>query len=186
MVGCRLGVGTLGSKGSSRAWSIFSVAVLVNFPWEPAQARLYVGTDGAGIAPCVCLVASLVDGALVLLIYAVGVVVFRQRAWFMAPGHSGCALIAAAGFPISIAIEWITVYVTRLWAYSPNIRSYSDSGLGSHLSRRCWCSPSAFLIAAAWNRQHDGSKLLGSFDRKRVLHRRCEYFDVVSRSKLPG
>ena len=50
--------------GTLRLWSIFSVAVLVNYPWELAQARLYVGTDGADIAPWLCIVASLVDGAL--------------------------------------------------------------------------------------------------------------------------
>ncbi len=81
------------------------MAVLLHYPWERAQARLYVGTGGADIAPWLCTVASLVDGALVLLIYAVGVVVFRQREWFMIPGVSGYALMAAAGFLISVGIE---------------------------------------------------------------------------------
>lgn len=135
-----------------RLWSIFSVAVLVNYPWELAQARLYVGTDGADIAPWLCIVASLVDSALVLLIYAVGVVLFSQRGWFVAPGFSGYALMAAAGFLISISMEWITVYGTRIWAYSPNMPLVPGLGIGvAPLAQMLLLPPLIFYFVAAWH-----------------------------------
>lgn len=152
--------------GTLRLWSIFSVAVLVNYPWELAQARLYVGTDGADIAPWLCIVASLVDGALVLLIYAVGVVVFSQRGWFVAPGFSGYALMAAAGILISISIEWITVYGTRIWAYSPNMPLVPGLGIGvTPLIQMLVLPPFIFHVLTKWNRYTRSSQLANDITR---------------------
>ena len=51
--------------------AIFVVAVLGNYPWELAQAPLYVGMESFRAVWWHCFVASLGDGLLVLGIFAI-------------------------------------------------------------------------------------------------------------------
>src|SRR5215831_2988344 len=65
---------------------IFVVSVLFNYPWELAQAPLYVGLGQFRTIAWHCFVASLGDGLLVLVIFATGWAGLRQYTWFV---HSG-------------------------------------------------------------------------------------------------
>jgi len=51
---------------------MYVVAVLFNYPWERVQSSLYVGMYGANAASWLCLLASLIDGLLVLVIFLLG------------------------------------------------------------------------------------------------------------------
>lgn len=65
---------------------LFVVSVLVNYLWEVAQAPLYKGMNNFSVVWWHCGLAVLVDGLLVLLIYAAGWAVLRRRDWFAQPG----------------------------------------------------------------------------------------------------
>lgn len=55
---------------SRRSLAIFVIAVAVNYVWELAQAPLYGPMEGA--IWWHCFVASIGDGVIVLLIFAIG------------------------------------------------------------------------------------------------------------------
>lgn len=104
----------------SRMLSIlFAVAVMLNYPWELAQAPLFAGHEDFTSIWWHCFVASLGDGVLVLLIYAIGWLAWRRRNWFEHPGKRGYALMLVSGLTIAAAIEWIAVHVLQRWTYLP-------------------------------------------------------------------
>lgn len=61
-----------------RVSAIFVVAVALNYVWELAQSPLYRGMGDFSRMLWHCFVASLGDGALILLIFAAGRAVFRR------------------------------------------------------------------------------------------------------------
>jgi hypothetical protein len=99
--------------------TIFIVAVAVKYLWELAQAPLYVGM-GTYTTEVLwhCFVASLGDGLLLLLIFALGWVVLRRQNWFEQPGVQGYILMLVAGLAIGISVERTGVQVMGRWAYS--------------------------------------------------------------------
>lgn len=98
--------------------AIFVVAVLGNYPWELAQAPLYVGMESFRAVWWHCFVASLGDGLLVLGIFAVGWVALRQHAWFVHPGVWGYSVMVTTGLVIGITMEWIAVHLLERWMYT--------------------------------------------------------------------
>lgn len=131
---------------------MFIVAALLNYPWELAQSSLYIGTDGSNIAPWLCFVASLFDGLLVLLIYAIGQVVLRRRDWFEQPGIRGYVLMLAAGLAISSSVEWATVYIAEWWAYTAQMPLVPWIGVGLlPVAQMLLLPPLIFRVVAAWN-----------------------------------
>ena len=112
--------GAAGIAALNRMLSIlFAVAVAMNYPWELAQAPLFAGHEDFTAIWRHCFVASLGDGVLVLLIYAVGWLAWHRQNWFERPGARGYALMLVSGLTIAIAIEWIAVHVLQRWAYLP-------------------------------------------------------------------
>jgi len=97
--------------------TIFVVAVIFNYVWEMAQSVFYVGMKSFN-ALWHCFIAGVGDGLLVLLIFAIGCVVLRRRAWFVQPGISGYILMLMTGLVIGIGIEWLAVHVIVLWKYT--------------------------------------------------------------------
>lgn len=117
--------------------AMYVVAVLFNYPWERVQSSLYVGMDGANAASWLCLLASLIDGLLVLVIFTTGCFIFRRRDWFKNPGISGYVLMVVTGFMISIGVEWATLHLGQWWEYTAQCRSCLGSVLGLRLLLRC-------------------------------------------------
>jgi hypothetical protein len=110
--------------------TVYAVAVAANYPWEIAQSSLYEGMDGFGAMWWHCLVASLGDGLLVLLIFAAGWAVFGRARWFTAPGVRGYGLMLAAGFAIAVAVEWVALHVLRRWTYTARMPLVPGLGVG--------------------------------------------------------
>ena len=107
-------------NGNARTlWILFLVAVAVNYPWELAQAPLFTWPDASRSVWWHCFVASLGDGVLVLLIFAIGWLVWRRQNWFNRPGARGYVLMFVSGLTIAVAVEWIAVHVLQRWAYLP-------------------------------------------------------------------
>ncbi len=98
---------------------LFAVAVAMNYPWELAQAPLFAGHENFAAIWWHCFVASLGDGVLVLLIYAVGWLAARRQNWFERPGARGYALMLVSGLTIAVAVEWVGVHVLQRWTYLP-------------------------------------------------------------------
>ncbi len=134
--------------------AIFVIAVAFNFAWELAQSPLYVGMDNFSRMWSVCLPASLGDGALALLIFAVGWLVLRQRDWFVRPRIRGYALMLVTGLVIATGIELVAVYVMRLWEYAKQMPLVPGLGAGlAPIAQMLLLPPLIFHIVArlaAW------------------------------------
>ncbi len=114
--------GATGLAALSRRLSIlFAVAVMLNYPWELAQAPLYAGGNDFSAMLWHCFVASLGDGVLVLLIFAIGWLAWRRQNWFERPGARGYGLMLVSGLMIAVAVEWIAVHLLQRWAYLPTM-----------------------------------------------------------------
>ncbi len=112
--------GAAGIAALSRMLSIlFAVAVMLNYPWELAQAPLFAGHENFAAIWWHCFVASLGDGVLVLLIYAIGWLAWRRQNWFERLGARGYALMLASRLTIAVAVESIAVHVLQRWTYLP-------------------------------------------------------------------
>jgi hypothetical protein len=64
------------------AVTILVMAVLLNYPWEMAQAGLFAPMGSAAEASWRCFVASVGDGLMILMIFAVGWVIHDDTRWF--------------------------------------------------------------------------------------------------------
>jgi hypothetical protein len=133
---------------------IFIVAVLFNYLWELAQAPLYVGMTSFGVVWWHCFIASLGDGILVLLIYAVGWIALGKRDWYAQPGVRGYVLMLITGLMIGVGIETLAVSVSRQWTYTEKMPLVSGLGIGlAPLAQMILLPPVIFRAAAWWGLQ---------------------------------
>ena len=109
---------------------LFLTAVVVNYPWELAQASLYEWPGASSNVLWHCFVASLGDGVLVLLIFAAGLIALRRKDWFERPGLRGYLVMLAAGLAIGVGVEWVAVYVAQRWAYTDRMALVPGLGIG--------------------------------------------------------
>jgi|SRR3989338_1502802 len=96
------------------SFSVFCFAFLLNFLWENLQTPLYECNKllGKELIPHL-LVASLGDALIILLIYWLGVLVYRRITWIFRLNKSRVALIVTLGLVIAVLIE---INATR-WQY---------------------------------------------------------------------
>ena len=109
---------------------VFVVGMLVNYPWELAQSPLYEGMTDFWVVLRHCFVAALVDGVLVLAVFAVGVIVFRRSDWIVQPGARGYVVMLVAGLLIGVLVEWLGIHIARRWAYAPSMPLIPGINLG--------------------------------------------------------
>jgi hypothetical protein len=96
---------------------IYLVAVATNYVWELAQSALFVpGSDGGNIW-LHCFIASLGDGVMVLLLYAVGWLTSGTRDWFTRPTARHYAAVLGAGALLALLVEAGAVHVLQRWSY---------------------------------------------------------------------
>jgi hypothetical protein len=138
----------------SRWWivtRIFLVAVLLNFPWERAQSILYLMKDGTPIPWWQCLVMSLGDGLLILLIFWIGGAFFRRPAWFEHPGVRGYLLMFLTGLVIIIPLEGAMIYGVEWWRYTARMPLVPGLGVGlSPVAQMLVLPPLVFRVVALW------------------------------------
>lgn len=135
-----------------RLWAIFVVAVLLNYGWELAHSPLYVGMD-FNKAWWHCFLSSLGDGLDVLLIFAVGWIVFHRQDWFEQPGVRGYALILIMGLIIGIGIELIAVYKLERWTYTTQMPLIPGLDVGVTPVAQMLILPVAtFRLVTAWRK----------------------------------
>lgn len=134
--------------------AIFVVAVGFNYAWELAQSPLYAGMEDFSRMLWHCFVASLGDGLLVLLIFAIGGVVLSRWDWFMRPGVNGYALLFAAGLVIAVGVELVAIRVMGQWEYTRRMPLVPGLGIGLSAVAQMLCLPPLiFRIVAVWQRR---------------------------------
>jgi hypothetical protein len=135
------------------------VAAVFNYAWELAQSPLYIGMENLGEVWWHCFVASLGDGLLVLLIFAVGWMVLHRQDWFANPGVHGYAVMLATGLVISVSIEWIAVHILGRWAYIDRMPLFPGLGVGIFPILQMLVLPLLiFWVAAVWGRVRRSSQ----------------------------
>ncbi len=145
------------SRDSSR---IFVIAVILNYPWERAQSTLYVAADGSVIPWWHCMLASLADGLLVLLMFWTGSAVLGKPAWFEYPGLRGYMFMAVIGPVMIIPLEWIMMYELKWWSYTAQMPLIPGIAVGaSSVAQMLLLPPLIFWIVAMWRK-----RLLGTHD----------------------
>ena len=131
---------------------IFVVAALVNAPWEVAQSGLYVGQDGGSISWWHCAFMGLGDGVLVLGIFFIGRIVLGCWEWFEHPGVRGYATMVISGLAISVATEWMMVYVAHRWGYRESMPLISGLGVGiAPVAQMLILPPLVFWVVGKWH-----------------------------------
>ena len=111
--------------------AVFTMAVLLNYLWELAQAPLYVGLKkyDAGVF-WHCFVASLGDGVMVMIILAAGAIIFHRWEWFRRPGVAGYWVMLMAGLILAVLVESVAVHILERWKYSANMPTLPGLDIG--------------------------------------------------------
>lgn len=132
---------------------IFAVAILVNYPWELAQSPLYMGMESINAVWWHCFVASLGDGLLVLLIFAVGWLALGKQNWYWRPRLRGYLLMFVVGLAIGVGVEWLAVHTADQWAYTARMPLVPWLGIGiAPVMQLLVLPPLIFRAVAAWTR----------------------------------
>ncbi len=133
--------------------SVFTVAVLLNYLWELAQAPLYVGLEGYNVGMFWhCFVASLGDGIMVLLIVVAGSIVLRQSDWFVSPGVRGYLVMITAGLFLAMLVEWGAMHILDRWEYTPSMPTLPVFHIGLvPIAQMLILPPLIFRIVATWS-----------------------------------
>ena len=115
-------------------FSLTVFALLLNFPWEVAQAPMFEGMAAAPHSAVIraCSQATLGDAVILLLAHASVVVVTRRRRWFLAPSWRDVAGFVAVGVGITAMIEWLATrgHWVQTWAYSSAMPVIPGIGVG--------------------------------------------------------
>ena len=100
-------------------------ALMLNFPWEVLQARLFTGMSDAPYVEAVngCVQATLGDAVIMLLAYWSVAVVAGSRRWILGSTGPKLALFIAIGVSITGVIEWLATSGrwVRSWSYSSSM-----------------------------------------------------------------
>lgn len=106
------------NEGWRVAGRAFLAAVPAHFVWEMSQAHAFTGLPpDAFRATLTCGLASLGDGALTLVIWGAGALVFGRAAWAGSSGWRGWLLVAALAAAVAVGTEVILVHGLRRWGY---------------------------------------------------------------------
>jgi hypothetical protein len=143
--------GSYGRQLGKTVAAIFVVAVLGNYPWELAQAPLYVGMESVRAVWWHCFVASLGDGLLVLEIFAMGWLLLRQHGWFVHPGIRGYGVMITTGLVIGITVEWVAVHLLERWMYTAGMPRIPGLAVGLlPVLQMLMLPPLIFHLVARW------------------------------------
>lgn len=101
-----------------RLAALFVISVLLNFPWEVAQMPLYAEEVNWFEFALHCIIPSLGDGLIVMLIFCVGWVARDRLDWADQPGWANYALMLVTGFGVAVLVEWVGFYGLNRWSYT--------------------------------------------------------------------
>ena len=138
--------------------TIFVVAVLGNYPWELAQAPLYVGMESFRAVWWHCFVASLGDGLVILGIFVAGWIALGRQTWFVHPGAQGYGVMLTTGLVIGGVIEWVAVPLLERWMYTAQMPLVPGLAIGVvPVVQMIILPPLIFRLVARWRGRAAGS-----------------------------
>lgn len=139
-----------------RLAALFVISVLLNFPWEVAQMPLYVDDVNWFEFALHCIIPSLGDGLIVLLIFCVGWVARGRSDWADRPGWAGYALMMITGFVIAVIVEWVALHGLQRWSYTASMPLLPGLGIGAvPVLQMLILPPIIFRMTGWWvGRQH--------------------------------
>lgn len=117
-------------KTLHRLAALFVISVLLNFPWEVAQMPLYVEEGSWFDFALHCIIPSLGDGLIVMLIFGVGWAVRGRSDWTDQPGWAAYALMLMTGFSVAVIVEWVGFYGLNRWSYTASMPVLPGLGVG--------------------------------------------------------
>ena len=118
------------TKTAYRIAILFVVAAAINFLWEVAQMPFYAWQGSFFDAAAHCVLPSLGDGFMVLMIYAIGWLVLRRSDWSDRPSVPSYILMLLSGFTLAMLVEWGGVHVLGRWSYAANMPLLPGWGIG--------------------------------------------------------
>ena len=113
-----------------RLAALFVISVLLNFPWEVAQMPLYIEGGNWFEFALHCIIPSLGDGFIVMLIFGVGWAVRGQSDWTDQPGWAAYALMLMTGLSVAVIVEWVGFYGLNRWNYTASMPLLPGLGIG--------------------------------------------------------
>ncbi len=100
---------------------LLAVALPLYVAWEMLQAPAFTGMPKGWLAAsALCALAAAGDGVIVLGIFAVLALTFRDARWFVQPRLSRYAALVLVGVSIQAAVEWVMVHRLGRWGYKPS------------------------------------------------------------------
>jgi len=96
---------------------IIVTAFIMNFIWEMFQMPLYENFSFSGKTTIFCLLASIGDAIMILIIYFIGSALFKSYSWFLKFNFKTITYITTAGLILSVSGELIALNL-NLWNYS--------------------------------------------------------------------
>lgn len=130
--------------------TLFVISVPLNFIWELAQMPLYVDNGNLLNFARHCIIPSLGDGVILLIIFGVGWRVLRRADWFVQPTASVYAFMLVSGLIIAIVIEWVAVYGMSRWSYTTRMPVLPVLGVGLSPVLQMLLLPPVIFKATAW------------------------------------
>jgi len=96
------------------------IALPLYFAWEMLQMPAFTGLpESLLVATAWCAVATLGDGALVLVVFLIAGVLFTNPRWFAPPRLGRYAIAVLIGVLLNVAAEWLLAHGMGLWGYAP-------------------------------------------------------------------
>ncbi len=134
------------------------IALPMYFLWEMAQAPAFTGMpQGWWAATAVCASAALGDGVIIVALWALGTMLWRDVQWFVPPGGARYAVVVLVGIAVQATIEWIMVYRLGRWGYSPPHPLVPVVRIGAlPVLQAVMLPPVVFSLAARWQRAAGG------------------------------
>lgn len=134
---------------------LFLITLPLSFIWEMLQAPAFTGLPRAWLAhAAVCAVAALVDGLLVLALFALGSHLFGGPQWVRPPRAGRYLTLVLVGIVVQSAIEWVAVGRLGLWGYAASHPTLPLTGTGLlPILYAVVVVPLAFWILAWWQRE---------------------------------
>ena len=134
------------------------IAAPLNFVWEMLQAPAFTGMPDDWLAMTGwCALATVGDVILVIMLWALGLLIFKSGAWFTPPRAMRYVMIIAVGVAVQVLVEWVMVNALGSWGYSPKQPVIFGVGLLVVL-QPVVLLPMTFAILALWGGRSAGSR----------------------------
>ncbi|MDI1340182.1 hypothetical protein [Polaromonas sp.] len=141
-----------------RLAALFVISVLLNFPWEVAQMPLYVEEGSWFEFALHCIIPSLGDGLIVMLIFGVGWAVRGRSDWTDQPGWAAYVLMLMTGFSVAVIVEWVGFYGLNRWSYTASMPLLPGLGIGVvPILQMLILPPVIFRITGWWFARRNGA-----------------------------